>query len=196
MEPNSYDSPAAATSLLAERIAQTLRTLIEVRPSEPDPVVARPGFWERCQPIALGRGGLGAFLRQRIFVDGFRGACQWNSLKVYRDALEPGLSLWCGYALYGGAWYHHAWCMLDQRIVETTVPFQIYHGAALSTEEVELFAAQYADLPLDSRKREMVATCKGGVRADVWGEDVKAFAETIGRERDWQTGQLKNGLGR
>lgn len=194
MEMNTSDSPEADTALLAEKIAATLRALIQVSPLEPDSLVARPGFWERCQTIVPSHESDAS--KRRIFVDGFRGACQWNSLKVYREALEPGLTLWCGYAFYGGAWYHHAWCMLRQRIVETTIPWCLYYGAALLPDELEYFTTRYGELDPTSRKRKAVATCKDGLRTDVWGDDCKAFSETIGRERDWKTGEIKDGLGR
>jgi hypothetical protein len=195
MGMNTSESPEADTALLVERIAATLRALVEVHPLEPDSLVARPGFWERCQTVVPGHES-GDPSKRRVFVDGFRGAPQWNSLKVYRDALEPGLSLWCGYALYGGAWYHHAWCMLGQRIVETTVGWPLYYGAALLPDELEYFAARYGELDPNSRKRQTVETCKDGLRTYVWGDELRAFSETIGRERDWKTGEIKEGLGR
>jgi hypothetical protein len=193
MRPNAFDTTKADLGQLAERITATLRAFIEVRPFEPDSLVARPGFWARCQLIGPPNSGT---LRSRIFVDGFRGACQWNSLKVYQDALEPGLSLWCGFALYGAVWNNHAWCMLGPRIIETTVCWNAYYGAALLPDELEYFAARYGELAADSLKRRVVATCKYCGRLDVWDDNAKAFAETIGRERDWKTGELKEGLGR
>ena len=195
MSSNSSEPLSADTGPLVEEIATTLRALVEISPFEPDGIVARPGFWDRCQTIVPGRESDDPSKR-RIFVDGFRGACRWNALKVYREAIEPGLSLWCGYALYGRTWYDHSWCMLGPRIVETTVPFRIYYGAALLPDELEYFMVRYGKLDQNSRKREMVATCRDGHRAEVWGDDVKAFTETIGRERDWKTGVLKEGLGR
>lgn len=186
--------PRNAPTLHAEKIVDTLRSAIEVQPSDPIDLVAQPQFWNRCRKVIPGKVSDGPE-KSRIFVDGFAGACRWNSLQVYTQAAEDGLSIWYGYALYGGTWYLHAWCMLSDRIVESTTPFQLYFGAALTAQECDFFMEHYGKLPSDSPKRACVITIKDGSRKHVT-ENVISLAQTIGQERDWRTGAVLQGLGR
>lgn len=41
-----------------------------------------------------------------------------------------------GYALGGGQWSEHCWCMHNNVIIETTGEMTIYYGAALNAEEL------------------------------------------------------------
>jgi hypothetical protein len=181
-----------AETTLAQEIAATLRGIVHVPRQNPGSLVARREFWQRCRLL---NPDWRSCSPRRIFVDGFHGACHWNAWKVYTDALEPGLSLWMGYALHGGSWTEHSWCMLGDRIVETTWPFRIYFGAELTPEERGVFGGRYGKFDLAARVNVRVMTFVDGFREDIL-YDANTHADGIGRERDVDTGEIKPGLGR
>jgi hypothetical protein len=129
-------------------------------------------------------------------VDGFVGCCKWNSLKVFTEKRETGLTLWSGYG-YAGFWAKHFWCMLGERFVETGAPFRIYYGAQLDETEIEELvkeAEDFADIARQKKKLP-VWTIVNGERDSVRYDDDK-YGQSIGRERDPKTGTVKEGLGR
>lgn len=178
----------------SDEIATKLRSFVEVRPFDAGSLVARPEFWSRCR-LMKPKKRPDTPRDNRIYVDGFAGACHWNSLQVHKNSTESGLGLWSGFALHGGTWYAHSWCMIEEQIVESTAPFQLYFGARLTPDEVEHFQNEYGTLSLDSPKRKCVITTRGGCRQHVW-EDLNALSRTIGRQRDWETGEVLDGLRR
>src|SRR5262245_42545437 len=109
-------------SPLAEEIARTLRSLIRVPRVYRGSQISNEHFWPRCRRVDIDYG------RKIIFVDGYVGCCHSNSWKVFSDALESGLGLWLGYSLSGDRWVEHAWCMLGDRVVESTFARDIYYG--------------------------------------------------------------------
>jgi len=177
---------------LSDEIDRTLRSLIHVPRLNRGGFISRPGFWDRC---CLVTPNWRDQFNHWIFVDGFENASKWNAWKVFTDSLEDGLSLWLGYALFRGSWKEHAWCMLGDRIVESTLPFRIYYGAELTGNERELFGKEYGGFDLVSRTNTKVFTI-----ADCFRElvpfDPKLHGASIGRERDFKTGMIKDGLGR
>lgn len=188
----SQNLKTTASKVNPDEVAKALRSVIEVRQPDAQSLLTNPAFWDRCRllpPDALTQ------VRGRIFVDGFAGCCHWNSWKVYTQAIENGLSLWLGYAFYDGVWTSHCWCMLQGRIVETTWAFRIYFGAELSDGECDSVAQKYGkDDPLQKGFAN-VYTIRGGHRMVV-PYDAESFANSIGRERDWKTLAVKEGLGR
>lgn len=183
---------------LDEMIATTLRGIIHVPRLKPGSILARPDFWVRSKLVTP---NWRTQYPNRIFVDGFFRACHWNSWRVFSSQLERGLSLWHGYACYGGSWTEHSWCMLEGCIVETTsADFRIYFGAELKPDELKMFAERWADLDftaLESSLQERLKVCTmvDGYRACVPYESAE-YAHSIGRERDWKTREIKEGLGR
>lgn len=176
---------------LGDRIAAELRRVVRVQKPARSAIVAQPGFWDRCRPVTPDwQHGI-----DRIYVDGFARTCYWNCLKVYDDALEENLTISCGYALWQGEWYGHAWCMLGPRIIETTVPFRAYYGAILNSNEVAVLRQQHQKHELLTNTKLKVVTMLNG-RRDVVGYDPTIYAHTIGRERDPKTNEIKPGLGR
>jgi hypothetical protein len=179
-----------APSLLADEIAHTQRGLIQVPRMYRGSLIANASFWPRCRRVDIDYG------RKIILVDGFVGCCHSNSWKVFSDALEPGLSLWLGYALSLDRWVEHAWCMLGKRIVESTFSREIYFGAELTTNEREEFGRRLSRPKDRSRDFLRVATFVNGERTFVDYDAAMEYHHTIGRERDPATGQIMEGLGR
>jgi hypothetical protein len=85
--------------------------------------------------------------------------------------------------------------MLGERVIETTASFQIYFGAQLDPGELERFCSSQAHLDLLERDNLSIVTSKDGYRQRI-PYDPAIHRETIGRERDEMTGQVKAGLGR
>lgn len=181
---------ASDQSPLAEEIASTLRRLIKVPRVYRGSQIAETGFWSRCRRIDTDYG------RKIILVDGFVGCCRSNSWTVFRAALEPGLTLWQGYALSQGQWVEHAWCMLGDRIVESTFAREFYYGAELTPGEREEFGRRLSKHRPSARGLLRVATFVDGERTYVDHDAAAAYHATIGRERDPATGRIKQGLGR
>jgi hypothetical protein len=177
---------------LAECVARTLRGVIEVRQPKNHFIINRPEFWDHCHLVAP---DCWQNPPPQIFVDGFAGCCHWNSWKVYSDAIEPDVSLWMGYALYGASWVRHAWCMYNGRIIETTVPYRVYFGAQLTADECEQYCRKYEAYAFGEFEKCDVLTFVDG-RRKVVHYDPEKFSQTIGRERDQNTSQVKVGLGR
>ena len=175
----------------ADEIAATLRNLIPVRPPMPNSLLWSTAFWRRCRRIDDGTG------LNIIHVDGFAGLCFYNCWKVYSDAIEHGLSLWHGYASHWNRWSEHAWCMLGNRIIETTMTRAVYYGAELDPDERAVFADRYGVLKIRDKHWEklQVATYIDGERTYA-KYDPRVYGQTIGRERDPITGQIKEGIGR
>lgn len=181
-----------AEQTLAGEIADTLRSIIYVPRTHEGSFVARPDFWRRCRLV---NPDWRKYRPQRTFVDGYESACRWNSWRVYSDSLENGLSLWMGFAFGWGYWCEHAWCMLGDRIIETTYPFYIYFGAALTPEECAAFGRRYGEHDMTGRDNLRVWTFVDGYR-EVVAYNRDAHGASIGRERDPQTGKIREGLGR
>ena len=177
-------------SPLADVNAHTLRSMIRVPRVYRGSQIANKNFWPRCRRMDT------AYGRKIIFVDGFVGCCHSNSWKVFSDALEPGLSLWLGYSLSGDRWVEHAWCMLGDRIVESTFARDIYFGAELTPEECEEFGRRQSRHKASARTSLSVATFINGERTFVECYAAAGYHDTIGREREPATGQVKEGLGR
>jgi hypothetical protein len=183
--------PDAAYEELGERIAADLRRVVHVQRPTRTAIVTQPGFWERCRLVTPDwQNGI-----DRIYVDGFARTCYWNCLKVYDNALEQNLLISCGYALWQGEWYGHAWCMLGPRIIETTMPFRAYYGATLNSNEISILRQQHQKHDLLTNTKLKVVTFINGYRGVV-DYDPAIHAATIGRERDPQTREVKPGLGR
>src|SRR5262245_17906308 len=108
---------------LPDELAKTLRGMMELPRILLNSQLARPALLARCQRIKLDRWD------DIIYVDGFLSLCHANSWKVYSDARESGLSLWLGLSCAHARWVEHAWCMLGNRIIETTYARAIYYGA-------------------------------------------------------------------
>jgi hypothetical protein len=177
---------------IAPPIVETLQSVIYVQPPRAGSLLERPEFLARCrlmtpnwreQPI------------DRLFVDGFVGKCYSNSWKVYRDALEDGLRLCAGYAFARGAWWEHAWCLLGDRIVESTHSYLIYFGAELTSDECTLIGRRFGVSYPPTPDRVRVYTILDGLRRAV-PYDPQLHAAGIGRERDTATGDIVEGLGR
>lgn len=192
-EPQPVVSPAERdASALAREIERTLQSLIFVSRLDERFPASNAAFWERCRLLTpLWRHSQ----PPRIYVDGFVAACKWNSWKVYAEAREAGLSLWSGYA-YAGHWAAHTWCMLGEKFVETGGPFRIYYGAQLDASEIEELGKEFADFPkTDPKQSKLVWTIVNGEREAVRYNEAD-HAQSIGRERDPQTGAIKEGIGR
>ena len=177
---------------LADEIERTLRGLIHVPRVNVGGPVARRKFWSRCHLVTSNWRDEN---HRYIFVDGFVGASKWNSWKVFTDAIEDGLTLWMGYALRSGQWHEHAWCMLNNRIVETCWADRIYFGAMLIDDEIEAFGKEYGEHDLLDRSNLHVATFVDGMLESV-PYDPKEHRSGIGRERDMMTREIRKGLGR
>lgn len=184
---------SVTTDGLAQEIVTTLRDMIGVSLPQPESLLSRKKFWSRCQLVTPNWTNFA--ITSRIYVDGFVGACCWNSWKVYNSGIEEGLSLWLGFAHRWGRWTEHAWCMLDQRIVETTAPYLAYYGAELDEQEREYFSKYISVSNPALQKIVRVATMIEGHRTHVT-YDPAIYADTIGRERDPVTREIKEGLGR
>ena len=114
-----------------KEIENTLRKMIAVQAVDGG-FLADPGFWARCSLINKD------WREQppnRVYVDGYVGGCMWNSWRVMNDALEDGIHVYYGFALGDGQWSEHCWCMIGDRIIETTGPMTIYYGAELTEAE-------------------------------------------------------------
>lgn len=183
----------ADTDRLARDIEKALRSLTEIPRLNPNGFIARPGFFERCRPLKPGWDERAP--NARIYVDGFYGACRWNSWKVYTNALEDGLTLWLGFASWDARWTEHCWCMLGDRIVESTSSFHTYFGAQLNPDECKEFGNKFGTSDLMSRATLEVCTMQNG-RRKVVPYDKTIYKESIGRERNPDTGAIKKGLGR
>ena len=189
------DNPAQPVSdELCAKITRNLRDSIEVRVPKAHVVLSDPDFWGRSHlltpnPIED--------LRSRVFVDGFAKCCHWNSWKVYTDAIEPGLTFWAGFAFCGASWTHHEWCMLGNRIIETTVPYNSYYGAEIQKREFEIINQRFANVDLTQYVDPEVGVWTFlDERRQCVPYDPAVYAKTIGRERDPKTSELKEGLGR
>ena len=175
--------------VLAEGIAKTLRGMVSVPVLQPDSQLASSSFLARCRRID-------SRIHKLIFVDGFLGFCHANSWKVFSDAIEDGLSLWLGFTCSHARWVEHAWCMLGDRIIETTYPRVIYYGAELNEFERHIFAERHSkQLEKAVQKRFPVVTLVDGRRNDVKYDPLE-YEHSIGRERDPVTREIKPGLGR
>lgn len=64
------------------------------------------------------------------------GRCHQNSAALH---IADGYAVWTGYALNGGLWRQHSWCMDGQVIVETTNDREAYFGFELTGHRLELF---------------------------------------------------------
>jgi hypothetical protein len=183
---------AKSKEQLEVEIANTLRAIVYVPPLPAGILMANEEFWNRCQLITPN------WRHQRpdaIFVDGFVGGCKWNSNKVFTDALKPGLRIFQGYAFGLGSWAEHCWCMLGNRIVESTGDYDVYYGAELNAQERQWFqegAAAYN--PLAVENPEIWTLDIGGSRIHV-PYKAERDAASIGRERHWRDRKLKEGLG-
>jgi hypothetical protein len=130
-------------------------------------------------------------------VDGFDGSCHWNSWKVYKNAIEPGLSFWAGFAFGRGAWFHHEWCMLGSRIVETPAPYTLYYGAEIQQREIDIITEKFDKVDLTKYVDPRVGVWTiANKRRQLVPYDPDFYGQTIGRERDPKTSELKEGLGR
>jgi len=175
---------------LAREIERTLQALTFVSRLSVHFPVSKPSFWARCRMLTTRY-----VPPPRIFVDGFVASCKWNSWRVFTEAREPGLSLWSGYAYYGH-WTAHTWCMLGEKFVETGGPFRIYYGAELDASEIEELGKESADFQETAAKKfKSIWTMVNGER-DMVRYNEAEHAQSIGRERDPQTGAIKEGLGR
>jgi hypothetical protein len=192
MSSSTVDESLDPHRELSEEIAVTLRNIVHVPRLTRHALPARPGFWQRCKLVT-------PYWREReiprVFVDGFATACYWNSWKVYTDAIEAGLTVWAGYALSQAHWYGHAWCMLGERIVETTSPYYAYYGAQLNDEELAILDRHQREHDLLALQKLKVVTFIDGRRQYV-DYDPAEYAQTIGRERDPITRAVRPGLGR
>lgn len=174
-------------------LCQTLQGLIDVQKPASDSLLRRPAFLARCRLVTP---DWNARRMSRIFVDGFVGKCYSNSCQVYRNGSEEDLALWVGYALARGQWWEHAWCMIDDLIIESTHPFDAYYGSDLSTEEREWLLQNHRfAYPTMHSKNVRIYTYEDGVRHAVpYQPDIHSAG--IGRERDPISGKLRVGLGR
>jgi len=193
MANEEQDLTIASPDSLVREIATALQKIIHVQRLSAGSLIDRREFWQRCRNIT-------PHWREppidRIFVDGFVGKCKSNSWKVYSDAIEEGLSLWSGYAFHGGTWWEHSWCMLGNRIIETTGYFWIYYGAEHTAEEREIFGKRYRNCyPPPSANNVRIYTFVNGFREAI-PYDAEMHAIGFGRERDSVTGEIKEGLGR
>jgi len=186
----------AELDVLENQIAATLRGMIRIPPLYRGSIFGNPEFWNRCRRIEV------KDWRKIILVDGYAGCCHSNSLKVYTDALEDGISLWLGYACAWNVWEHHCWCILGDRLIETTYVHAIYFGAELTPDEREQFGLKLREKK-GSRDSLRVVTTINGDRVTLpcapnwdYGSVHAKYESTIGRERDPQTGEVKPGLGR
>ena len=179
---------------ITRRLRSTLCDVIEVRVPKSHIVLADPEFWRDCELLTPNPR---ENLQSRIFVDGFDGCCHWNSWKVYSDAIEEGLSFWAGFAFGRDAWFHHEWCMLGNRIVETTAPYNLYYGARIRQSEIETINLRFSGVDLTGHVDPKVGVWTFvNERREVVPYDPSIYGKTIGRERDAKTSVLKEGLGR
>jgi hypothetical protein len=168
---------------------RTLRGMIRVPRIYRGSQIGNATFWPRFKRLPHPWG------QNTIFVDGFVGCCHSNSCGVFTDALEAGITLWLRYACAWDNWYEHAWCMLGDRIIETTFGHAIYFVAELTTEELAEFAKRHSEHKQELRKNLRVATFVNGERAYV-EYDAAIYADSIGRERDPFTRDIQQRLGR
>lgn len=175
---------------LTSEVDATLRRIIYVPPLPDGSLLARQGFWDRC---ALLNPHWREERPNRVFVNGYVGACKWNSWKVFKDALEPDLRIYLGYAFGRGAWAEHCWCMLGNRIVETTGDMDIYYGAELNEEERAHLAEGCAAYDPLAKTQGLFWSFLGPLRTV---REIKPeTAATIAREID-DDGNVVEGLGR
>lgn len=174
-------------------LRETLQSLIEVQEPAADSVIASTEFQARCQLVTP---NWNHQKLKRVFVDGFVGKCYSNSWKVYTDALEQSLTLWAGYALARGKWWEHAWCMIEDQIVESTYHFDTYFGCQLTKTECDIVGHRYGvTIPPVTASNVRVYTSENGIRRAV-PYRAEVHAAGIGREKDPVTGAIRDGLGR
>jgi hypothetical protein len=152
-------------------------------------------FWNRC---AIINPNWHQEEPDVIQFDGYLQGCMWNSWKVFDDALEDGITVYQGYALGGGQWSDHCWCMLGDRIIETTGQFTIYFGAALNEQELADFCSLCADHePVPATYGHFWTSFYpfGRIHPEI-DETDPCFTPSIGRERNSKTHAIKEGLGR
>jgi hypothetical protein len=67
--------------------------------------------------------------------------CHTNSASAW-EAAPDRFRIQTGFGLCGGIWRRHTWLLdLEGRVVETTVPQELYFGAVLDAEQSRSFAA-------------------------------------------------------
>ena len=155
-----------------------------------DSQLANPEIWPRCRRVGVNDWS------KIIYVDGFVAMCHANSWKVFSDAIEEGLSLWLGFTCLHSRWVEHAWCMLGDRIVETTYARMIYYGAELNEDERAEFVKRHSQkLAKAAERRCPVLTSVDGRRNEAKYDPLE-YGQSIGRERDPVSRKIKEGLGR
>ena len=76
----------------------------------------------------------------RRFVPGQANQCHQNVARMYLDPEFRTARIATGYGLsVDGTWLQHSWLIHGGKIVETTVPFEVYYGCELSDDESILF---------------------------------------------------------
>jgi hypothetical protein len=180
---------------LASEITIALREIgriaIEVRLPKSHVVLSDRDFWASCGLLTPNPE---KDLRSRIFVDGFNGCCHWNSWKVVTNAIEPGLSLWAGFAFARGAWVHHEWCMLEGRIVETTHSYALYYGGKVYDREFEIINQRFAGVDLTKYVNPKGVCTFVNERRQVVPYDRSVYGATIGREETLRLPLSRKGL--